>query len=135
MYQPTVGINDQWILMHLSRFVYFDGVEIFEIKNPRYLPSSLHRLIIEWNTSELKSTRKSKICKSGNWTRRFLCIGVKWSFASACTLYWSKVDLDLLSHLFFSGHHNAWSDQSMAISESTRNIIIIKLYTMYLLQS
>lgn len=36
--------------------------------------------------------------------------------ASAWTPYWSRVDLVLLSHWFFWGHHKEWSDQSIATS-------------------
>ena len=53
--------------------------------------------------------------------RRVLCIGVKWTVASAVMLYWSSVQRVLSSQMFFSGHHMAWSDQSIAMSETKRN--------------
>uniref|UniRef100_A0A6B0UFH0 Putative secreted protein n=1 Tax=Ixodes ricinus TaxID=34613 RepID=A0A6B0UFH0_IXORI len=61
------------------------------------------------------------ILRSGNWMRRVLCIGVKWSRASAMTPHWSSVDLVRVSHVFCSGHHRAWSDQSVGtLRDSTR---------------
>ena len=51
-----------------------------------------------------------------------LCIGVKWITVSALTLYWSRVQRVLSSHLFWLGHQMAWSDQSMAMSGQNTNI-------------
>lgn len=53
-----------------------------------------------------------------------LCMGVKWMTVSALTLYWSRVQRVLSSHLFWLGHQMAWSDQSIAISE-TREVMSI----------
>ena len=58
--------------------------------------------------------------KSGNCMRSVLCIGVNWRNASAVMLYWSKVHRVLSNQMFFSGHHMAWSDQSMAMSETRK---------------
>lgn len=79
-------------------------------------PSSLQTFMIDLNTLTEKSTFMSLYCRSGIWTRNVLCIGVKWRIASACTPHWSKVDRVRNSHMFLSGHHNAWSDQSLAMS-------------------
>ncbi len=68
-----------------------------------------------------KLTRMSMICRSGSCTCTFLCMGVKRSRASAETPYWSRVDLVRVSHMFFCGHHSAWSDQSIAMSATERD--------------
>ena len=73
--------------------------------------------------SYLKSTWQSMNRKSGNCIRNVLCIGVKWMTASAVILYWSRVHRVLSSQIFFSGHHIAWSDQSMAISEKVNRVL------------
>ena len=57
--------------------------------------------------------------RSGSWTLSVLCIGVKFRKASAVTLYWSRVQRVLSNQMFFSGHHMAWSDQSIAMSGKT----------------
>jgi len=66
-----------------------------------------------------KLTRVSKICRSGSVMRTFLCIGVNQSVESPVTPYLSSVQRVLTSHVLFSGHHIAWSDQSFD-SASTR---------------
>ena len=76
-----------------------------------------------WNLlgcTYLKSTLQSMYLKSGNCMRSVLCIGVNWRNASAVMLYWSKVHRVLSNQMFFSGHHMAWSDQSMAMSETRK---------------
>lgn len=50
------------------------------------------------------------------WTRRILCIGVKWSSASACSPTWSRVERVRVSQMFLAGHHKAWSDQSFGFA-------------------
>lgn len=54
------------------------------------------------------------------WTRRILCIGVKWSSASACNPTWSSVERVRVSQMFFAGHHKAWSDQSFGFAAMKR---------------
>lgn len=84
-------------------------------------PNSLHKLITALNVFTEKSTLQSRQRISGSWTLRVLCIGVKCRRASAATPYWSRVLLVLVNQWFLSGHHNAWSDQSMAMSTYTQN--------------
>lgn len=55
------------------------------------------------------------------WTRKILCIGVKWSSASACRPTWSSVERVRVSQMFFAGHHKAWSDQSFGFAGRRRN--------------
>ena len=80
------------------------------------LPNSLQSVTTALNVLTLKSTRQSRYRRSGSCTRSVLCIGVKWSRASAWTPYWSNVDLVRDSQQFLPGHHKAWSDQSDAMS-------------------
>ena len=82
----------------------------------QFLPSSLHREVMAEKTLLEKFILMSRIWRSGSCRRTFLCMGVKSNFALAWTSYWSRVDRDLSNHWFLSGHHNAWSDQSAAIS-------------------
>ena len=84
------------------------------------IPSSLQRLTHALKVLTLKSTWQSMYRKSGSCIRSVLCIGVKYIMASAVMLYWSKVHRVLSSHMFFAGHHMAWSDQSMAMSETRK---------------
>lgn len=86
----------------------------------RHSPKSLQRLITALNVFNEKSTLQSRQRRSGSWTLSVLCIGVKCSTASAATPYWSKVLLVLVSHWLRAGHHNAWSDQSIAMSENKK---------------
>lgn len=82
----------------------------------QFLPSSLHREVMAEKTLLEKFILMSRIWRSGSCRRTFLCMGVKSNLALAWTSYWSRVDRDLSNHWFLSGHHNAWSDQSAAIS-------------------
>ena len=84
------------------------------------LPSSEHTAMTVSKVLVEKSTLLSMYLRSGSWMRSVLCIGVKWMRASAVMLYRSNVQRVLSSQMFFSGHHMAWSDQSMAMSETTR---------------
>ena len=84
------------------------------------MPRSLQSTMLALNVRTEKSTLQSMNRRSGSWMRRVLCIGVKWMRASAVMLYRSSVHRVLSSQMFFSGHHIAWSDQSMAMSETTR---------------
>lgn len=84
------------------------------------LPSSLHSWMTALKHLTEKSTRRLWTCRSGSCTRRFLCMGVNCSLASACTPYWSSVDRGRKSHMLCSGHHKAWSDQSCATSTTKR---------------
>jgi len=81
------------------------------------LPSSLQRLMLALKVRMEKSMVQSTNLRSGNWILSCLCIGVKWMMASAVMLYWSNVHRVWSNQIFFSGHHSAWSDQSIAISE------------------
>jgi len=76
----------------------------------------LHRLTTALNVLMEKLTLQSKYRRSGSWTLRVLCMGVKWRRASAWTPYWSRVERVRVSQVLRVGHHKAWSDQSMAIS-------------------
>ena len=87
-------------------------------------PSSEQRLITAEKVWMEKSTLQSMYLRSGSWMRSVLCIGVKWMTASAVMLYWSSVQRVLSSQTFFSGHHMAWSDQSMAMSGGRRKFEI-----------
>ena len=82
------------------------------------LPSCLHIRITFVNTLVEKFTSMSSICRSGSIIRRFLCIGVNHSLASAWTPYWSSVERVRASQMFLSGHHSPWSDQSIAMSNT-----------------
>lgn len=89
-------------------------------------PSSLHKLMTALNVLTEKSTRQSRQRISGNCTLRVLCIGVKCSCASAATPYWSRVLRVLVSQWFRAGHQRAWSDQSIAISATTKTRSFVK---------
>lgn len=95
---------------------------IRSIYSTLFSPNSLHSWSTAWNTLTEKSTRISRTWRSGNWTRRVLCIGVNCSLASAWTPYWSSVVRVRFSQLFFSGHQRAWSDQSSAISVNKKAV-------------
>ena len=84
------------------------------------LPSSLHKFMTALNVLTEKSAVQSTYRRSGSCILKVLCMGVKWTIASAVRLYWSSVHRVLSSHIFFSGHHIAWSDQSIAISENIK---------------
>lgn len=68
------------------------------------------------------------------WTRKILCIGVKWSSASACRPTWSSVERVRVSQMFFAGHHKAWSDQSFGFAGRRRKemkTLIISFETIF----
>ena len=68
-----------------------------------------------WISIKMQSLKILAIFKF-TWTRSILCIGVKWSSASACNPTWSSVERVLVSQMFFAGHHKAWSDQSFGFA-------------------
>ena len=108
-------------LMHLwifyKTFPLITSENMPKLEACRDSPNSLHRLTDALNVLIEKSTLQSMYLRSGSCTLRVLCMGVKWMTASAVMLYWSSVHRVLSSQMFRSGHHMAWSDQSMAISE------------------
>lgn len=97
----------------------------------QFLPSSLHREVMAEKTLLEKFILMSRIWRSGSCRRTFLCMGVKSNLALAWTSYWSRVDRDLSNHWFLSGHHNAWSDQSAAISAKKKKKIKIVTIAFY----
>lgn len=103
--------------MNEARYISLSLYEIFSKKKNRD-QLTLHSLTTEENAFTQKSTRQSSTRRSGNWTLSTLCIGVKWRAASAWTPYWSKVERDRDNQMFLSGHHKAWSDQSLRTSET-----------------
>ena len=123
-----LGKNTKWrfvqqVFNHFCNCHFFPTFSLTTSENMPKLevchdsPNSLHRLTDALNVLIEKSTLQSMYLRSGSCTLRVLCMGVKWMTASAVMLYWSSVHRVLSSQMFRSGHHMAWSDQSMAISE------------------
>jgi hypothetical protein len=83
-----------------------------------------------WNFDKRNSVVKNSIMEKlkmiPTWTRRILCIGVKWRRASACKPTWSSVERVLVSQMFLAGHHNAWSDQSFGNAANEMKEKILK---------
>ena len=85
------------------------------------IPKCVHTSVTAWKTFFEKSMVVSTNCKSGVCRCTFLCFGVNCSFESAWTPQTSSVTRDRRSHVFLWGHHNAWSDQSLATPKRSQN--------------
>jgi len=105
----------KWIQVDRSRIVRTAQTEIGS-----HLLNFLHRAITLLKTLAEKLSRASKVCRSGRVMRTFLCIGVNHSVESPATPYLSSVQRVRTSHLLFSGHQIAWSDQSFDSASTNR---------------
>ena len=97
----SVGENQRWLDSFLRR-----RITTVHLLNFLHSAMTLLKMLTE------KLSRVSSVCRSGSVTRTFLCIGVNQSVESPATPYFSSLQRVRTSHVFVSGHQNAWSDQS-----------------------